>query len=288
MTKDKRKVISKTRTYKFTLEPKQIAKAKVIGLTLKSDYEFFNTSSDNELLFWKGIILKGSIDIPKRVRNTSLTIPTEDIYSFGELMINGKPALFKKDIRYIDSGQVEYEITCKRIAKPKEGYRTSYILQGLYNCNDYYEEELRTKAKRLVITVEKPENMRVLVTTFGEHSVMKVLKSSPTMYCVEISGRLVAGNGFSLHWQRVGLLQRAKSKVSSIERARIAACVAFAFLLVGGTWIYGQSALVAFFSYALALLALIYAFTPEHGSEIIQSIKEISSILRHSNKSSTR
>lgn len=287
MREKKRRVTSGTRTYNFTLEPKQIGKSKVIGLTLKLDCEFYNTSFNNELLFWKGIVLQGLIDVPKSMRNTSLASPPEDIYTFRELMINGKPALFKKDIHYIDLSQVKYEMTCKKIAKPKQEYRTSYVLQGLYNYNDSYEDELRTKAKRLVITIDKPESMQPYVTTFGENVVTKVLDSSPTTYCVEICGKLVAGNGFSLHWQKAGVLQRARSRVSSIEHARIIACVAFAFSLLFGTWVFGQNAPVAFFSYALSLLALIYAFTPKHASEIIQSIKAILSILRRSSKNTT-
>jgi hypothetical protein len=284
VTEKERKVISRTRTYKFALEPKQIAKSKIIGLTLGSDYEFYNSSFNNGLLFWKGIILKGTIDIPKSLRNSARAIPPEDIYTFRELMISGRRALFKKDIHYVAPSQVKYEITCKKIAKPKQEYHTSYVLQGLYNYNDFYEEELRTKTQRLVIAVEKPENMMVFVTTFGENVVINVLESSPTTYCVEICGKLVAGNGFSLHWQKVGVLQRVKSRVSSVERARIVACVALAFLLPFGTWVYGQNALVAISSYALALLALIYAFTPEHASEIIQSIKSILSARRVDNR----
>lgn len=287
MSRKERHIIVKNRTSVFSLKPEKIFGIKVIRVVHKLSCNFYNPSSTREPLFWRGTVLEGIIDIPESLKKVSSIINSEDIYSFKDLSINGKSVLFKKKILHKNSNQIEYQITCNKVAKARTTYHVSYSEEGLYEYDDFYEDEIRTSLQEAAITVEKPKNLLVSINLFGENATLSVLTNSSRIYCVEIRGKSTSGNGFALHWRRAGILEHVKQKISTIDRIRILACVAFAFSIFFASFIVVQYSVwllpLAGLSAVVALLALIYAFSPQYTREIIRSLKEIASSQRRLN-----
>lgn len=276
-----RKIIVKNRTSVYSLRPEEIHGVKVIKITHKMKAEFYNPSSKREPLFWERTICGGetsSIDIPESLKGISPTIDPEDVFSFKELLIDGKPRSFKKNIHYKNPDQVGMHITCNIIAKPKTTYHVSTLEEGLYEYDDYIEEDLRSPLERAVIIVEKlrnPVNLRFRANVFGENASLTILENSSRVYCVEILGALA----FSMRWWKAGILQRISQKIP-FNRVRIPTCVTFAFLVAAlTTLIIAQKNIMLLpivpFNIIVGLLALIYAFSPQHAREIINVLKEI-------------
>ncbi|TET19341.1 hypothetical protein E3J74_07195 [Candidatus Bathyarchaeota archaeon] len=276
-----RKIIIKNRTSVYRLRPEEIHGVKVIKITHKMKAEFYNPSSKREPLFWERTICGGetsSVDIPESLKGISPTIDPEDVYSFRELLIDGKPRSFKKNIHYKNPDQVGMHITCNIIAEPKTTYHVSTLDEGLYAYNDSIEEEVRSSLERAVIIVEKianPVNLRFSANVFGENASLNIIEDSSKVYCVE----MLDPTGFSVHWRKARTLERISGRIP-FDRVRISACVTFAFLLAAlTTLIIAQKNIMLLpivpFNIILALLALIYAFSPEHAREIINALKEI-------------
>lgn len=202
----------------FTLTPEVISGAEVIRLIHKVNISFYNPSSRKEQLFWRGFVLRGYIDIPENLKEVSSTINPEDIYSFRDFKINGKPAPFEKVIRCRTSSEVEYQIPCRKIAAPKRTYDVSYVEDGLYKTNDFYEDEIRTSLPNILITVDKPPALRVSVNSFGRNANLKVLKNSSRLALVTIGGKLTSGNGFSLHWEKSEALRSVNQNTTKLDR----------------------------------------------------------------------
>jgi len=205
MLSTERNIIVRNRASVFSLRPKKICGAKVIRVVHRISCDYYCPPSCEEPLFWKGIVLRGSIDIPRslaRAPGVSSAIIPEDIYSLRDLQIDGKPVFFKKSIGYVNLKQIGYEITCEEIAKPGQTYHVSYVEEGLYEYDDYHEDEIRTSMEFAVVTIEKPENLPVYINLFGENAKLNVLQNSSRICCFEIRGSLTSGNGFSIRWQR--------------------------------------------------------------------------------------
>jgi hypothetical protein len=213
MIRKERHIIGNTRISAFTFRPESILGKRVMRVIHKYSCGYRNTSS-TELLFWRGVVLKGWIDLPKTLEKAFSTIRPDDVYSFKELLINGKPVDFKKNIRFCGPSKVCYQITCRKMARPRVTYHVSYIEEGLYEFNDFYEDQIRTDLQPEVIVVEKPENVRVTINSFGENATLHVLKESSNVLSAEIRGKLVSGNGFSLHWQEARKSQDSRGDTS--------------------------------------------------------------------------
>jgi len=276
-----RKIIVKNRVSLYSFKPEEIQGVKVIRITHKLEADFHNPSNKSEPLFWKRTICGGEdsyIDIPESLKGISPPIDAERIYSFKELLIDGKRRSFKKSIRYDGPDKIAMHIACNITAKPKTTYHVSTLEEGLYEYDDYIEEDLRSPLQRAVIIVEKlrnPENLQFRVNTFGEKATAKILENSSRVYCVEI----LDATGFSIRWRKAGILHSIGQKIP-FARTRIIACVTFAFLMAFTALAVAQRN-IAFlpmvpFIIIVAFLALIFAFSPQYVREIINALKEIS------------
>lgn len=205
MKTEKRKIIVKNRISMFSLRLVEISGAKLIRLVHKYSGDFYNPSSSKEPLFWRDTICGGDgsyIDIPENLRRVSSTIHPKDIYSFREPLINGKSMRVKKKISFKNLNQIEFKITCNKIAEPRRTYHVSYVEGGLYECDDTYGDEIRSKyVGNHVIIIEKPENLPVDINLFGENAKKKVLWNSSRLCVFLICGNLTSGNGFLIHWR---------------------------------------------------------------------------------------
>ncbi len=276
----KRKIIVKNRVSVYSLRPEEIHGVKVIKITHKLNAYFYNPSSEREPLFWEHTICGGGrsyIDIPESLKRISPIIDAEDIYSFKELLIDGEPVPFKKNIRHMNSNQIGMHVTYDRFLEPKRTRHVCTLDEGLYEYNDSLGEEMRSQIERLVIVIEKPENLRVNVNVYGENATLNVLLDSSRVYCVEILG-LTSKNGFSIKWSKVGTLQLVSQKIP-FARTRILACVTFAFLVALTAVVIAQKNIMLLpivpFNIIVGFLALIFAFSPQHAREIINALKEI-------------
>lgn len=275
-----RKIIVKNRVSLYSFKPEEIQGVKVIRITHKLEADFHNPSNKSEPLFWKRTICGGEdsyIDIPESLKGISPPIDAERIYSFKELLIDGKRKSFKKSIRYDGPDKIAMHIACNITAKPKTTYHVSTFEEGLYKYDDYIQEDLRTPLQRAVIIVEKlrnPENLQFRVNTFGEKATAKILENSSRVYCVEIRG----ATGFSIHWWKAGILQSISQNIP-FARTRIFACVTFAFLVALTALVIAQKNMALLvivpFNILVGFLALIFAFSPQHAREIINTLKKI-------------
>lgn len=219
MSKKRRNIIARrARISIFCLRPEVISGVEVIRLIHKVNISFHNPSSSEEPLFWEGFVLKGWMDVPESLKKVSSTINPERIYSIRDLRINGKPAFFKKDIRYRNSNEIEYQILCNKIAVPKGTYNVSYIEEGLYEVNDSHEDEIRTPLPNILIIVEKPPNLRVKINSFGENAILNVLQNSSRLILIDIRGKLTSGNGFSLRWWKSRKSQPADQNTRILDK----------------------------------------------------------------------
>jgi len=220
MRKKRRDIVARrARISIFILRPEVISGVEVIKLTHKLNLSFHNPSSRKQPLFCDGSVLKGWIDIPENLKEVSSTINPEHIYSFRELEINGKPAPYRKDIQYANSNQVEFQILCNKIAVPKETYDVSYIEEGLYETNDFYEDEIRTTLPNMFIIVEKPPDLQVSINPFGENASARVFENSSRLTLIDIRGELTSGNGFSFKWRKSGTSQSAHQDAGTSQSA---------------------------------------------------------------------
>lgn len=231
MGKKRRKIIARrARISIFCLRPEVISGVEVIRLIHKIRISFYNPSSRKEPLFWEGLVLRGWMDVPESLKKVSSMISPERIYSIRDLKINGKPADFKKDIRYRNSNEIEYQILCNKTAVPKGTYNVSYIEEGLYEVNDSHEDEIRTPLPNILIVVEKPPNLQVKINSFGESAILKVLENSSRLIMIDIRGKLTSGNGFSLRWwksresqpafQNTRILDKISNMVEKVEKGQ--------------------------------------------------------------------
>lgn len=192
----------------FSLVPVKISGVKLIRLSHKLSCDYYNSSLSKAPLFWDRKVAEGTIDIPGELKKVRTRIKAEDIYTLKDLSVNEKIVFFDKSIYYLNMHQIAYQVTCGKIAKPGENYHISFTEEGLYNYDyDYFEEEIRNLQQAIVITVEKPRDLDVNVTTFGQDARSHVLEDSPRTYCCEIRGKLTSGNGISLHWRNDGRIR---------------------------------------------------------------------------------
>ena len=103
-------------------------------------------------------------------------------------MIDGRPRSFKKSIDYEGPDKVGMHITCNIIAKPKTTTHVSTLEEGLYEYDDYIEEDLRSPLERAVIIVGKlnPENLQFRTNVFGENASLNILENSSRIYFTRI------------------------------------------------------------------------------------------------------
>jgi hypothetical protein len=276
MVVTERKTVTENRTSVFKLTPVRISGVKLVKLTHKLSRDYQNPSSSQEFLFWNETVLEGKIEIPESLKKAQSNVSPESVFSFEELVIDEKPVSFNKRIGLCNLREIAYRVTSNKIAKPGKTYHVSSTEVGLYNCTDFYEDEIRTSAHHVSILVEKPSDIEVNATLWGQNASLHVLENSTRVYHVEIRGKLASGNGFTLHWRQIPRSTRTSEqnqrKGSEIDRRRIAACSGFASVLVVLsvviTWPV-NSYLIGF-----ALLFLIYAFTPQFAPEIIRIFRK--------------
>lgn len=200
-----RNVEASNRIHVFSLKPTRLSGVELIRLIHIFSCDFENPLSLEEPLFWRTIVRKGSIEIPESLKSVASTIKPKDIYSFRDLSINGEQVSdFSVDINFKNLNEVAYQIICKTIAEPRRTYHVSYIEEGLYKYDDYYEEEIRTSLQGEVFIFEKPQNLKIVMHLFGANIKLNILKDTPRTFCAALRGKSVSGNGVAIRWHPVG------------------------------------------------------------------------------------
>lgn len=187
---------------------------KVLRLQHGVNGDFANPCSYDESVFWQCIVVKGTIDVPKSLKGVLSSLRSKSIYDFKELLINKKSVNFGKKIEFNkeDPNKVEFIVTCSRRAKPGKTYHISYVEEGLYDySHDFYEFESRTSLKTEVVAVEKPRELELSASPWGE-AALNILKDSSKLYSFEVLNNGANGSGFSLRWDEDSMIRRKSRK----------------------------------------------------------------------------